>query len=99
MVAVKGSGIRYAKASKLLHLKRPFAFPILDRDVRETYSKRRKMEHEFWSAMRTDLVSGSNDFESIMSRLGSADEPEVSRAARLPNLRLLDILAWQMQHR
>lgn len=97
-IRVKKSGIGPAKASKLLHLKRPFAFPILDRDVSKTYAKRYRKTRDYWCLIRDDLIDGTDDLLKMQERLGSAKNHDVIQASRLPSLRLLDIIAWQMQH-
>jgi hypothetical protein len=96
-VRVKKSGIGSGKASKLLHLKRPFAFPLLDRDICSTYEKRYRKTRAYWQLIRQDLIDGAEDLERIRGRLESAKNPAVTRASRLPALRLLGIIAWQLQ--
>jgi hypothetical protein len=98
-IRVKKSGIGPAKASKLLHLKRPFAFPLLDRDIFATYEKRYRKTRDYWELMRQDLIDGRDDLLKIRGRLESAENPLVNRVARLPAVRLIDILAWQLQQR
>ena len=97
-IRVRKSGIGPAKASKLLHLKRPFAFPILDRDVSKTYAKRYRKSRDYWCLIRDDLLAGADDLRKMQERLGSAKHNDVIQASRLPTLRLLDIIAWQLQH-
>lgn len=96
-IRVKKSGIGSAKASKVLHLKRPFAFPLLDRDICATYEKRYRKTRVYWQLIRQDLVDGAEDLERIRDRLESAKNPVVNRASRLPALRLLNIIAWELQ--
>jgi hypothetical protein len=96
-IRVKKSGIGLAKASKLLHLKRPFAFPILDRDVCRTYDKRYRESRGYWRPIRDDLIDGADDLQRIRERLASAKSADVQRASRLPAMRVLDIIAWQLQ--
>lgn len=96
-IRVKKAGVGPAKASKLLHLKRPFAFPILDRDVGKTYERRYRKSREYWRLIRDDLIDGTDDLRKISERLASANRAEVTQAARLPMLRVLDIIARQLQ--
>jgi hypothetical protein len=91
-------GIGPTKASKLLHIKRPFAFPLLDRDVRKTYKRRYAQSHDFWGELRADLLDGADELDTIASDLNAAHDANLRRAGRLPHLRVLDILAWKLQH-
>jgi hypothetical protein len=91
-------GIGPTKASKLLHIKRPFAFPILDRDVRKTYKNRYAKSGGYWSSIRDDLIEGNTELERLRASLGSVTEDAVRRASRLPALRILDIIVWKLQH-
>jgi Family of unknown function (DUF6308) len=91
-------GIGPTKASKLLHIKRPFAFPLLDRDVRKTYDGRYAKSNDFWREIRADLIDGTDDLDTVAQELLGADDADVRRAGRLPHLRLLDILAWKLQN-
>ena len=90
-------GIGPSKASKLLHIKRPFAFPILDRDVRKTYKARSRNSGSYWRSIREDLIKGSTELERLGASLGEVEEEAVKRASRLPALRLLDLIAWEIQ--
>ena len=88
-------GFGHAKKSKLLHLKRPYLFPVTDSFIRMTYGSA-SAGSEFLSAVRDDLVNPANvrDFKLLQVRLIA--EPATSAARLLgevPTLRLLDILA------
>lgn len=98
-IRVKKSGIGPAKASKLLHLKRPFAFPILDQYVFQTYDRRHRKTPDYWPMIRDDLINATDDLHKLRERLASAKNLDVRRASRLPALRVLDIIAWQLQQR
>jgi hypothetical protein len=87
-------GIGPAKASKLLHLKRPLAFPILDRDVRKTYESRYRQSNSYWREMRLDLIEGAAELAALGTALSASEEASVRLAGRLPGIRLLDICAW-----
>jgi|tagenome__1003787_1003787.scaffolds.fasta_scaffold20616928_1 hypothetical protein len=88
-------GFGHAKKSKLLHLKRPYLFPVTDSFIRMTYGTA-SAGADFLSAVRDDLVNPANvrDFKLLQVRLIA--EPPTSAARLLgevPTLRLLDILA------
>jgi hypothetical protein len=88
-------GFGHAKKSKLLHLKRPYLFPVTDSFIRMTYGSA-TAGAEFLKAVRDDLVNPANvrDFKLLQVRLIA--EPATSAARLLgevPTLRLLDILA------
>ncbi|WBQ07838.1 DUF6308 family protein [Kribbella sp. CA-293567] len=88
-------GFGHAKKAKLLHLKRPFLFPVSDSFIRMTYSEA-SAGPDFLAAVHRDLVNPANvrDFKLLQVRLIA--EPPTSAArilAEAPTLRLLDILA------
>jgi hypothetical protein len=88
-------GFGQAKKSKLLHLKRPYLYPVSDSFIRMTYSNA-AAGAEFLAAVHHDLVNPANvrDFKLLQVRLIA--EPATSAArllAEAPTLRLLDILA------
>ncbi len=88
-------GFGQAKKSKLLHLKRPFLFPVSDSFIRMTYTNA-SAGAELLGAVHADLVNPANvrDFKLLQVRLNA--EPPTSAARLLgdaPTLRLLDILA------
>lgn len=88
-------GFGHAKKSKLLHLKRPYLYPVTDSFIRMTYGSA-SAGSEFLAAIHRDLVNPANirDFKTLQVRLIA--EPSTSAARLLgevPTLRLLDILA------
>ena len=88
-------GFGHAKKSKLLHLKRPYLYPVTDSFIRMTYGTA-SAGSEFLTAVHRDLVNPANirDFKLLQVRLIA--EPPTSAARLLgevPTLRLLDILA------
>lgn len=88
-------GFGHAKKSKLLHLKRPYLYPVTDSFIRMTYGTA-AAGAEFLAAIHRDLVNPANvrDFKLLQVRLIA--EPPTSAARLLgevPTLRLLDILA------
>ena len=88
-------GFGHANKSKLLHLKRPYLYPVTDSFIRMTYGTA-SAGSEFLTAVHRDLVNPANirDFKLLQVRLIA--EPPTSAArllAEVPTLRLLDILA------
>jgi hypothetical protein len=88
-------GFGQAKKSKLLHLKRPFLYPVSDSFIRMTYTNA-SAGADLLAAVHRDLVNPANvrDFKLLQVRLIA--EPSTSAARLLgeaPTLRLLDILA------
>ena len=93
-----------AKISKVLHLKRPGLFPILDSKVMAFYRHhasaaaaqyhhrgRRKM---FWAAIRDDVCTNLDNgaLPLFLRRLAQSETEQVRRIASLPDVRLLDLL-------
>ncbi len=101
-------GIRYAKVSKILHLKRPHLFPILDSHLTKAYRKtatqavlhfqtqRPGYRRLYWAAIRGDVIAGSNVLSlAVLRGLIQQDvDARVRRLASLSDLRLFDILTW-----
>lgn len=91
-------GFGQAKKSKLLHLKRPYLFPISDSYIRVTYSEA-TIGADFLAAVHRDLVDPGNekDFAKLEARLARETAGSSARLlAKAPRLRLLDILASQL---
>lgn len=98
-------GVGAAKASKLLHLKRPALFPILDsklmRLYREPASRAARRHPErgarrlYWAAIRDDVLRNRDELEQVRGEL-RAEEGLVGQMAGLSDVRLLDILAWRI---
>lgn len=95
-----------AKISKVLHLKRPGLFPILDSKVMTFYRHharaaaaryphlgRREM---YWAAIRDDLCTNLDSGALMMfrRRLAQSETEQVRRLASLTDVRLLDLLTW-----
>jgi len=97
-------GVGGVKRSKLLHIKRPWLVPIYDAHVHRVYEDRaaeagaeiQDPDGGWWEAARRDLVDGSGDFAWLSARLRDDDDALVRRAGKLTELRLLDIIAWQL---
>lgn len=100
-------GISTAKVSKVLHLKRPHLYPVLDsrlvrryrpaaRRIGRTLTRTGAPSHTHWGAIRSDLLEPTN-VEGI-ARLRAMIEafPPGDELQRLSDVRLLDILAWKL---
>lgn len=102
------SGISHAKASKLLHLKRPHLFPILDSQVRLRYDDaatnaaalypERGYTRMYWAAIRHDLIGGRGFLTVLRHELlkgADAGDQHQGRAAAVSDVRLLDLITWR----
>ena len=93
-----------AKRSKLLHIKRPWLFPIYDTRVHRVYHDRAKdlraeiggADGGWWESARRDLADDADDFVWLSSRLRDDDDARVRQAGKLTGLRLLDIITWRL---
>ena len=104
-------GIGPAKIHKVLHVKRPRLYPVLDRLVRRLYRvKARAWVNQFpdahtgdsvtfWAAIREDLVNEENVSALSLHRGELRAAPQTAPMADLPSLRLLDIVAWETARR
>jgi hypothetical protein len=100
----KISGIGPAKASKLLHLKRPAFTPILDQITLAAYreraqraarqSARFEVKTMYWAAIRSDLLANGKALASLRAAIGSDDDTHLRRVADLTDLRIVDIIVW-----
>lgn len=104
-------GVAVAKVHKILHLKRPGLYPILDQRVKRLYRPRAaqwvgRLSHlggttladspPYWSAFRDDLVRNCDVLRTYQAHM-TEDESEAVRAmAKLNCLRLQDIIAWMI---
>lgn len=99
-------GIGIAKISKVLHVKRPAAYPILDKRITSIYrdaaaqAARRYPQRGYrranWAAIRDDLIA--NTESGALEALRVALDDAVESGARLTlvtDLRLLDMLTWR----
>jgi len=97
-------GVSGAKISKVLHLKRPSLFPILDSHLVRTYrvSARQAARHHldrgyrymYWAAIRSDLTRNGAAIAELKTACASDDHEDVRRMSQLTDLRVLDILTW-----
>ncbi len=95
-----------AKISKVLHLKRPGLFPILDSKVMAVYRSQaraaaaryphRGRRAMFWAAIRDDLCANldSGALPLFRRRVAQSETEHVRRIATLTDVRLLDLLTW-----
>jgi len=95
-----------SKISKVLHIKRPAAFPILDSKVTdvylqyaeqaiERYPRLKYQKAAYWVAIRDDLIA--NTESDALAELRAALGNEGTLGANLnhiTDLRLLDMLSW-----
>ena len=93
--------VKLAKATKVLHLKRPHLFPVLDSFVLKflmgTYATNLFLEEE-WFAMgmkafaiaRADITANRPAFDELQKRLSDLPTP-------LTTVRLYDILCWTQE--
>ncbi|WP_446210358.1 DUF6308 family protein [Micromonospora sp. IBSANI012] len=102
-------GIGYGKISKVLHLKRPNLYPILDSKLRDAYREAaaaaadRYQQHRpgvrwsFWTTVRDDVLNPANveALKAVRTKMHAHENELVRRAAGLSDVRLLDILAWR----
>lgn len=96
-------GFKMSKASKILHVKRPHLYPILDSRLRALYSEaalvaaeeypERGFKRMYGAAVRNDVVANKDALQSLRGDLANADPP-LSALADLSDVRLLDILGW-----
>ncbi|UVT27699.1 DUF6308 family protein (plasmid) [Rhodococcus pyridinivorans] len=95
-----------AKISKVLHLKRPGLFPILDSKVMAFYRPHaraaaaryphRGRRAMFWAAIRDDVCTNldSGALSLFRHRLAQSESEQARRLASLTDVRLLDLLTW-----
>jgi len=103
-------GIRVAKVHKILHIKRPALYPILDDKVRDLYRDNAKPwvdelgrlevtiedSPPYWAAIRHDLVRNKAPLDEYRRDLATDADETVRLMAQLTDLRLQDIVAWQV---
>lgn len=105
------SGVATAKVHKILHLKRPGLYPILDGRVKSLYRPcaaawTGRLSHlggttladspPYWSAFRDDLVRNCDVLRTYRTQMAADDDEVLRFMARLTCLRLQDIIAWMI---
>ena len=97
--------VAVAKISKVLHVKRPAAYPVLDRRITAIYSDTaaaaareyptRGYRRAFWAAIRTDLIANTESGAFGVLRKSFEDAPGLREGlTSVTDLRLLDMLTW-----
>ena len=99
------SGVNHAKASKLLHLKRPVLFPILDSKLMALYRRaaaeaatrhpQRGYRRLYWAACREDIIANREPLDGLRNEMEDR-EGLLKEMTALSDVRLLDILAWKI---
>jgi hypothetical protein len=97
------SGVSLAKISKVLHLKRPGLFPILDSRLLRQYAQlarqaaqaypARRYKRAHWAAIRTDLLRSSPGLALLRESLETQPLP-LKNLQLVSDLRLLDMIIW-----
>lgn len=105
------TGVSVAKVHKILHLKRPGLYPILDERVKSLYRSRAaewtdRLSHlggitladspPYWAAFREDLVRNFDVLRTFQAQMAEDQEEAVRTVAKLTCLRLQDIIAWML---
>jgi hypothetical protein len=104
-------GIGRSKIHKVLHLKRPCLYPVLDRNLVHLYKARARDWIDvilgaaagdsitYWAAIRADLIDQRNSAELAACRTALLSSSATAAMATLPAVRLLDILAWDVANK
>jgi Family of unknown function (DUF6308) len=95
-----------SKLHKVLHLKRPHLYPILDSQLRHTYRAKARMvgaqlapcgqhsRHAYWAAIREDLLANALALRQLRKQF--VEDAQLRVLAPLSDVRLLDILTWSL---
>lgn len=97
-------GVSTAKISKVLHLKRPTQFPILDSRLMRIYANAaartaacfpsRGNRRMYWAAIKLDLERSTDGLAKLRSKIAVHPAARVQVLQALTDLRLHDMLAW-----
>jgi hypothetical protein len=105
------AGLGPAKVHKVLHIKRPCFYPVLDQLVRRLYRAQARAwvsqlpdarpgdSVTFWAAIREDLIHSGNSSAIAQQRKALRTASPTLPMADLPALRLFDIVAWDTARR
>ncbi len=99
------SGFSVAKLSKVLYLKRPALYPILDSRLMRRYRRPARRHgqarpnlgrYQYWTAIRDDLIANteSGALAQVREQLVASSDPAVQAMYGLTDLRLLDVCTW-----
>lgn len=91
-----------AKASKLLHLKRPKLFPLIDSYVKRVYKSSAlaagialgSTSPHYWLPLAADTKANAPDFATVRDEL--SEDASTRHLIYLSDLRFQDILAWRL---
>jgi hypothetical protein len=96
-------GVGAAKASKVLHFKRPALYPILDSRLMELYRDRaiaaakqyekHGFKRMYWAAIRNDVIANKDALKKLRQDLAN-EAGGINKLSDLSDVRLLDILSW-----
>lgn len=102
--AAAPKGVSLAKISKVLHLKRPAQFPILDSRLVRTYRdaatreakvySKREYQKMYWAAIRRDLLASAEALTELRQRVREHPSSQVRALQVLTDVRLHDMLTW-----
>lgn len=101
--AAAPKGVNTAKISKVLHLKRPKQFPILDSRLVRIYREAATREAAtyasrgnrlYWAAMRSDLQRSAAGIKELRTRMADHPATRVQALQAVSDLRLLDMVTW-----
>jgi len=95
------SGVKVAKSTKLLAMKRPALFPVIDERVVRLYrvaaAQQAGVSYPTSAAIRVDVCDPSTGLAlgTLRASLLEDGSPKARRLAQLTGLRLRDIVLWQ----
>ena len=85
----RDAGLGPTRTHKLLHLKRPAVYPIVDSVVRVTY-KSQAAPDRYWRTLAEEMRANTNEYGQLRQMLSGED------LGRLTVPRLHDILVWSL---
>jgi len=90
-----------AIATKMLAMKRPILFPVIDSRIEKLYNLASRQQlgasHPVLASLHDDTLrpDGIEALHSLRKRLVEIRERKAQKLAQLPGIRLRDIIAWQ----